>query len=655
MTPLAFDMWMELILKGTMVLGAAAATSWAMRRASAATRHMVWAAAVSALLVLPALTLVMPALTLPVSLDRVQPAPRVSLPVLQNIVSDRAVHASRAVDTAAKQAHPAQARSGSDPASTRTIVVSTTEIVLAVWALGAMVLLVRLVTALVTARRIVATAEAVDHEAWHEQLEAAAAALGVARLPLLLWSPALSVPMTCGLTRPAILLPCAALHWDAARRRVVLLHELAHIRRRDCLVHCLAQAALALHWCNPLMWLALARLRAERERACDDLVLVAGTRGSDYAQHLLDIARQFRGRSMGVAAVAMARPSELEGRLLAILDPLRSRRPADRARLLWAIAAGALIVLPVSGLRLQARAVVPDDAQPSAQAPPPTPTPAPTPAPAPAGRGGVAGGVSGGVRGGVAPVVAAGKSPGQDAVSRREAIPDSARAQVAQALAAALKDENADVRAEAMQALARMRSPLAFDPMVAALRDASPDVRQQAAFSLGQLRDARAVGPLTAALKDTEPDVRQQVVFALGQITAKEAVPGIVAALKDENVEVRQQAAFALGQVGGPSAVQPLVSVLQDTNDEVREQAVFALGRVGDKSAVPALVQALSDAKPSVRQQAAFALGHVGDATAVDALTKAMSKDTDPEVRQQAAFALGQVFGRESDEPQSGK
>ena len=149
--------------------------------------------------------------------------------------------------------------------------------------------------------------------------------------------------------------------------RVVLLHELAHIRRRDCLVHCLAQAAFALHWCNPLMWMALARLRAERERACDDLVLVAGTRGSDYAEHLLDIARQFRRQGIGVAAVAMARPSELEGRLLAILDPVRSRRPADRARLGWAIAAAALIVLPVSGLRLQARAVVPEEAQASAR------------------------------------------------------------------------------------------------------------------------------------------------------------------------------------------------------------------------------------------------------------------------------------------------
>ena len=373
MTPLSFDTWMELSLKGTVVLGAAAATCWAMWRASAATRHLVWAAAVSALLVLPALSLVVPDLTLPVSFDRLQTAPRLTLPLVQHSKADRTVHAAPAGKPARHGTGPAPTPSGSGPSPTYPVEVSTTEIVLAVWVFGAMALLVRLVTSLISVRRIVATAEAVDDEAWHQQLETAAAELGVARPPLLLWSPALSVPMTCGVTRPAILLPCAALHWDAQRMRVVLLHELAHIRRRDCLVHCLAQTALALHWCNPMMWMALARLRAERERACDDLVLVAGTRGSDYAEHLLDIARQFRRQRMGVAAVAMARPSELEGRLLAILNPLRSRRPTDRARLGFAIAAAALIVLPVSGLRLQARAMVPDAVQASA----PTPTPGP--------------------------------------------------------------------------------------------------------------------------------------------------------------------------------------------------------------------------------------------------------------------------------------
>ena len=70
MTPLSFDTWIELSLKGTIVLCAAVATCWAMWRASAASRHLVWAAAVSALLVLPALSVVVPDLTVPVSLAR---------------------------------------------------------------------------------------------------------------------------------------------------------------------------------------------------------------------------------------------------------------------------------------------------------------------------------------------------------------------------------------------------------------------------------------------------------------------------------------------------------------------------------------------------------------------------------------------------------
>jgi HEAT repeat protein/beta-lactamase regulating signal transducer with metallopeptidase domain len=658
MTPVTFDTWIELSLKGTIVLFAAVATCWTMWRASAASRHLVWAAAVSALLVLPALSVVVPDVTVPVSFTALATTSPVLVPLPPDMVAtDRPLNASRREHPGASGMAAPQRRSAAEP-SRVPVAISTAEIVFAVWAFGAVLLLVRLLMSLIGAGRIVRTAETVDDERWHEELEAAAAELGVARPPLLLWSPALSVPMTCGFTRPAILLPCAGLHWGPARMRVVLLHELAHIRRRDCLVHCVAQAALALHWCNPLMWMALARLRAERERACDDLVLVTGTRGSDYAEHLLDIARQFRRQGIGVAAVAMARPSELEGRLLAILDPLRSRRPADGARLGWAIAAAALVVLPVSGLRLQARAVIPEEVEASAQtptpsptaapAPTPTPTPAPRPTPPRAVRAQPAPAIPGGSQG-AAPVVApgGGQNADSDEDAKEDPIDEKARGQVAQALAAALKDENASVREQAMQALAQMRSPLAFEPIVAALQDSSPEVRHQAAFSLGQLDDARAVAPLSGALRDADANVRQQAVFALGQLDAREAVPAIAGALKDDNdAEVRKQAAFALGQIGEPAAIPPLIAALKDADDEVREQAAFALGQVGDKAAVPGLVQALSDAKPDVRQQAAFALSQVGDPSAVDALTTAMMKDADPDVRQQAAFALGQVFGR---------
>ena len=103
-----------------------------------------------------------------------------------------------------------------------------------------------------------------------------------------------TMPVCWGVRRPSLLLPADADAWPAERRRIVLLHELAHAKRRDCLTQLLAQVAVAVHWFNPLVWLAVRHLRTERERACDDLVLVAGGSAPDYADHLLDIARAFR-------------------------------------------------------------------------------------------------------------------------------------------------------------------------------------------------------------------------------------------------------------------------------------------------------------------------------------------------------------------------
>ena len=74
-----------------------------------------------------------------------------------------------------------------------------------------------------------------------------------------------------------MLLPESANEWTMERRRSVLLHEMAHVKRRDCLVQFLGQLTCAAHWCNPAVWFAARELRRESERACDDLVLHAGT------------------------------------------------------------------------------------------------------------------------------------------------------------------------------------------------------------------------------------------------------------------------------------------------------------------------------------------------------------------------------------------
>lgn len=128
-------------------------------------------------------------------------------------------------------------------------------------------------------------------------------------------------PMTWGVLRPVILLP------ESARRdKAILRHELAHVRRGDPLVVVLAEAAKALQWFNPLVWLAVKRLRAESERACDDAVLASGMTPADVADRLV---RAGVGR-----------------RVLALLDPrVRRTAPSPVAiAAVVAIACGSVVI-----------------------------------------------------------------------------------------------------------------------------------------------------------------------------------------------------------------------------------------------------------------------------------------------------------------------
>src|SRR5437773_4151546 len=86
----------------------------------------------------------------------------------------------------------------------------------------------------------------------------------------------------------------------------------------------ISRMVCAFYWFNPLVWVAARRMCIERERACDDLVLNGGCKASEYAGHLVEIARGFR-RAPQAVAIAMARPSGLERRVIRILDQSRNR------------------------------------------------------------------------------------------------------------------------------------------------------------------------------------------------------------------------------------------------------------------------------------------------------------------------------------------
>jgi Zn-dependent protease with chaperone function len=122
-----------------------------------------------------------------------------------------------------------------------------------------------------------------------------------------------NTPLACGVLRPLILLPANALDWDEPQLQAVLLHESAHVQRRDCLAKYVAQASRALLWWNPLAWMSAARLYHEQELACDDAVLSAGVAPEDYARALLDTARECSNSLL--LGCAMSSSSVLRARL----------------------------------------------------------------------------------------------------------------------------------------------------------------------------------------------------------------------------------------------------------------------------------------------------------------------------------------------------
>jgi beta-lactamase regulating signal transducer with metallopeptidase domain len=248
-----------------------------------------------------------------------------------------------------------------EPIAPNVTVAPRLEWPLVVWVVGTLAVVAWGVTGWASTWWIGRKAKRVTEPDWLEAARAASERMGTCRSVTLLRGGPATVPLTWGVLRPIIVVPEEADEWPEDRKRAVLLHELAHIRRFDCLTHWLGLTACAVYWFNPLAWWAAFRVRIEREQACDDLVLEAGERPSDYAAQLLSVAFSLRpARAVAPAAMPMARPSGLETRLRAILDAQRNRRGPAR----WLVGACLAAVLAVTATLAMVRLVAKEPPHP---------------------------------------------------------------------------------------------------------------------------------------------------------------------------------------------------------------------------------------------------------------------------------------------------
>jgi beta-lactamase regulating signal transducer with metallopeptidase domain/HEAT repeat protein len=616
-----------LLLKATCLLVVALAASLLLQRASAGSRHLVWLVALAGLLVLPAVAAWAP---LPLRvLPQTEMADMTTGAAPRGVVPAELRSAATTTLAAAPGAMPATV--DPSPVSSAGSRIGLGATLAAAWALVALALALHLAYGAWSVRRIIRRARPLDAPEWQTPLYEIADRLGLDAAPRLLRSDDVKMPFAAGLLSSTIVLPAESDGWSAERRSAVLIHELGHVRRRDLIGHTVGRVACALYWFHPLVWTAARRLRAESERACDDLALVFGARPSEYAEHLLEIVTCVRDHATPSVALAMAHRREFEGRMLAILNPELSRRSLGRtqsAALVGGLAALALVVgaaapVPRTVARLApttAAGSTPDSTVPAAQALE------------------------------ALDVLA-------DADSDIARASDIALAPVRPATAAA-RERSALRPARAVRTLAADTGTGASDQRAEVLAkllrgDTSASVRRVAAWGLHRYAGVGvALEALVAAAGgDSDATVREMAAWSLAEAGESSAAAGaLVKALRqDKDPGVRATATWALGELGDASAVEALTGVLADADADTREVAAWSIGSCEPSKAPAALVSALGDRDRDVRLSAAWALYNIGDAETTDALEAAYRRETDPEVRIGLIRALGAMADRSVD------
>lgn len=307
-----------IFLQATAVILAALFAAGMLRGCSAAVRHNLWIAAAVALLLLPLLSAVN---ILPPINIRIPGIPPVAPPTTNLFPA-------------------ALLRSGGLSVPRRNAIVGVDfdgiafralTILFACWFLIVSALLLRILRAHLKVARVISQSPINSSGDWTGHCAGLCAELGITARVELRWADGIATPMAYGLIRAVLLLPPTARDWSEQERRLVLLHELAHVRRKDCLTQLVAQITRAFWWPHPGAWYLAYAVAREREAACDDTVLLNGGAPPLYASILLMCAAGHRRSSLALAGIGFTRPSQIEGRIEGVLDARRDRRPSSAA------------------------------------------------------------------------------------------------------------------------------------------------------------------------------------------------------------------------------------------------------------------------------------------------------------------------------------
>jgi len=368
-------------VRGSIILLIAAIAATLLRSRPAALRHSIWSLAIASQLALPIVALMLPQRRIdfgPVGAAFTRAATTVTTaartPTTEVPVNQSGPKGVPAPPSAGQQI-PSGVNSLAQPAGISAGIALLTLL----WGVGALLMLVRFGIGTVLVARETRRANRPVSREWVLLAGQIQDEMNLHRDAALLWGTRREVPYTWGILSPVVCLPSDADKWSIDRLRIVMIHELAHVERFDTFGEFIAQLALVIFWFNPLLWIAVRRMRTEREHACDDRVLMRGVKPSTYVEELVMMMKSIGSGNIapGFGAIAMAQRTQFEARMFAVLDERADRHAVGRKSIFAAALGMVALVLIVASVRpasaspaTTAQTLPPSGAKPSAKAQP---------------------------------------------------------------------------------------------------------------------------------------------------------------------------------------------------------------------------------------------------------------------------------------------
>jgi len=344
-------------IKATFLLGAAVLTGLLFRKASASTRHFLMIALVITVSFLPFLALIVPDLTVPVpEYLKSHTVSEVSVSATLNATSDTHRSDQSIVPSSSSGIH-------SIPASNGPL-----DFLLYLWLIGSVFTAGRVATGMVVCARNRRRAKPPESVRINALVEKFSNRIGLKRIPVAMISSSTAVAYVNGIIKPAVFLPSHALRWPEDKLASVLLHELAHIKRKDHISWPLINLAVSWLWFNPLIWVVLGRIRRDKEIACDDYAISKGFNKNRYAKHLLEVYTFITSSDRpALVSLPFARKNQVRERIIYMLNHRTDRRPISRARQMVFIVLLIMVTVPLIGIKGLSSNIVLKDVTPQEQ------------------------------------------------------------------------------------------------------------------------------------------------------------------------------------------------------------------------------------------------------------------------------------------------